>query len=57
MKIASTGKVGPKAFRMLRAAGIAVYRFGGDTAGDVLKQFEAGALQETTDANVEEHWA
>lgn len=51
-----TGNVGPKAFRILNAAGIKVYLCGAGTVADAIRQFKAGELKETTAANVEGHW-
>ena len=52
-----TGNVGPKAFRMLKAAGVSVYLCGEGTAEDAVRKFKDGELKETTAANVEGHWA
>ena len=52
-----TGNVGPKAFRILQAAGIKVYRCGEGTVADALGKYKTGALQESAAANVEGHWA
>ncbi len=52
-----TGNVGPKAFRTLNAAGIAVYLCGSTTVSDAVRQFKAGELQQVSSANVEGHWA
>jgi len=48
--------VGPKAFRTLAAAGIAVYLFTDGTLAEALRQFKAGTLKTATAANVEGHW-
>lgn len=52
-----TGNVGPKAFRILEAAGIKVYLAGGGTVAEALGRLKAGELKEATAANVEGHWA
>lgn len=52
-----TGNVGPKAFRVLNAAGIKVYLAGEGTVSDAVHRFKAGELQEAEAANVEGHWA
>jgi len=52
-----TGNVGPKAFRILNAAGIKVYLAGAGTVADAIQKFKAGELPEASDANVEGHWA
>lgn len=52
-----TGNVGPKAFRILSAAGIKVYLAGEGTVSDAVRRFKAGELPEASAANVEGHWA
>jgi predicted Fe-Mo cluster-binding NifX family protein len=52
-----TGNVGPKAFRILNAAGIKVYLSGAGTVADAIRKFKAGELPEASAANVEGHWA
>lgn len=52
-----TGNVGPKAFRVLNAAGIKVYLAGEGTVNDAVRRFKAGELKEASTANVEGHWA
>jgi len=56
-KAVVTGNVGPKAFRILNAAGIKVYLSGAGTVADAVRRFEAGELPEASTANVEGHWA
>jgi predicted Fe-Mo cluster-binding NifX family protein len=51
-----TGNVGPKAFRVLAAAGIKVYLAGEGTVAAALRRFKAGALTEAASANAESHW-
>jgi len=51
-----TGNCGPKAFSVLKAAGIAVYVVNGGTVKDALDQLAAGSLAKSGDANVESHW-
>jgi predicted Fe-Mo cluster-binding NifX family protein len=51
-----TGHCGPKAFRVLSAAGIAVYNCGGATVADALKAFREGTLETMDSADVEGHW-
>ena len=51
-----TGHVGPKAFRVLAAAGVKVYLAGGGTVADAVRQFKAGELKEAAAANAEGHW-
>ncbi|MDD5596526.1 MAG: NifB/NifX family molybdenum-iron cluster-binding protein [Victivallaceae bacterium] len=50
------GHCGPKAFRVLQAAGVKVICTAGGKLADLLKDFEAGNLQEATAADVEGHW-
>ena len=52
-----TGNVGPKAFRILNAAGIKVYLSGTGTVADAIRKFKAGEVKEASVANVEGHWA
>jgi len=52
-----TGNVGPKAFRILNAAGIKVYLSGEGTVADAIRKFKAGELKEAVSSNVEGHWA
>ena len=51
-----TGHVGPKAFATLRAGNVTIYTGASGTVAEALKQFEAGALEEAGDADVEGHW-
>jgi predicted Fe-Mo cluster-binding NifX family protein len=51
-----TGHCGPKAFRVLSAAGITVYSCGEATVTDALKAFRGGALKKMESADVEGHW-
>lgn len=52
-----SGNVGPKAFRVLSAAGIKIYLSGKSTVADAVHGFKAGELQEISEASVEGHWA
>jgi len=52
-----SGHVGPKAFRMLNAAGIKIYLSGAGTVAEAVRRFKAGELPEASAANVEGHWA
>lgn len=52
-----TGHVGPKAFTTLQAGGVVVYTGVSGTVADAVKQFTAGQLQQSSDADVEGHWA
>lgn len=51
-----TGHCGPKAFRVLQAAGIKVYSGGGGTVAEMLDRFKKGDLKEAETADVEGHW-
>lgn len=51
-----TGNCGPKAFRVLEAAGTKVYLCEGGSVEEALQQFKAGTLQAASSANVEGHW-
>ena len=51
-----SGNVGPKAFRTLNAAGIKMYLCGEGTVAEALRRFQADALKELTQANVDGHW-
>ena len=55
-KAVITGNVGPKAFRILNAAGIKVYLVVEGTVTDAVRRFKAGELREASAANVEGHW-
>ena len=52
-----TGHCGPKAFRVLEAAGVKVYNTDAPTIAEALARFRAGKLTEAMAANVEGHWA
>jgi predicted Fe-Mo cluster-binding NifX family protein len=52
-----TGNVGPKAFRVLDAAGIAVYLCGEASVEEALERFRKGELKAVDGANVGGHWA
>ena len=52
-----SGNVGPKAFRVLNMAGIAVYLCGEGSVADALARFRKGELKAVDAANVEGHWA
>lgn len=51
-----TGHCGPKAFRVLAAAGIAVITGGKGTVREVLDQYRKGELKPSASADVEGHW-
>ena len=52
-----TGHCGPKAFRVLKAAGIRVYTSDAATVKQALEQLLAGKLEEAQEADVEGHWS
>ena len=52
-----TGHCGPKAFRVLDAAGIKVYNTDAPTIAEALARYQGGKLVAATTANVEGHWA
>jgi predicted Fe-Mo cluster-binding NifX family protein len=51
-----TGHCGPKAFRVLQAAGITIYNCGEATVAEALKAFREGVLKKMDAADVEGHW-
>ena len=51
-----TGHVGPKAFSVLDAGGVAIYTGAAGTVTQAVEQFKAGSLRRTQSANVEGHW-
>ncbi len=51
-----TGNCGPKAFTVLNAANIKVYTCSGTTVGEAIEKLKSGALESSTEANVEGHW-
>lgn len=51
-----TGHCGPKAFRVLEAAGIRIYTASETTVGRALEAFEEGTLTPLADADVNGHW-
>lgn len=51
-----TGHCGPKAFRVLLAAGIKIYNTDAPTVAEALEYYRAGKLTEAKGADVEGHW-
>jgi predicted Fe-Mo cluster-binding NifX family protein len=47
---------GPKAFRVLQAAGLKVYTGAAGTVGDALRAFREDKLTEAQGADIEGHW-
>jgi predicted Fe-Mo cluster-binding NifX family protein len=52
-----TGHCGPKAFRVLLAAGIKIYNTDAHSVAEALAQYRTGKLAEARAADVEGHWA
>ena len=52
-----TGHCGPKAYRVLTAAGIQVYLSGPGTVGEALERWRGAQLKPLAAADVEGHWA
>jgi predicted Fe-Mo cluster-binding NifX family protein len=52
-----TGHCGPKAFKVLSAAGVAVYNTTLATVKEALAAYKAGELKLADEANVEGHWS
>jgi predicted Fe-Mo cluster-binding NifX family protein len=52
-----TGHCGPKAFRTLEAAGIAVFIGASGTVADAVEQLRSGALERAASPDVAGHWA
>lgn len=55
-KVLVTGHCGPKAFRVLKSAGIKIYNSSAATVQEALDLYIAGKLGEATSADVEGHW-
>lgn len=51
-----TGHCGPKAFRVLQAAGIKIYNTAAATVSEAIDQYRQGKLTDATSADVEGHW-
>lgn len=51
-----TGHCGPKAFRVLEAAGVKVFNTDSPTIAEALARYRAGKLIEASSANIEGHW-
>ena len=56
-RVLVTGHCGPKAFRVLAAAGIQVFTTQALTVAAALKAFRSGELKRAESADVEGHWA
>lgn len=55
-KILVTGHCGPKAFRVLTAAGIRIYNTDARTVAEALERYRKGDLKEASSADVNGHW-
>ena len=51
-----TGHCGPKAFKVLRAAGVKIVTGGSGTVADAIEKYKNGELKPTAVADVEGHW-
>ncbi len=51
-----TGHCGPKAFQVLKAAGVKVYNCDASTVTEALQRFLSGKLAEAEASDVEGHW-
>jgi len=51
-----TGHCGPKAFRVLSAAGIKIFTSDAPTVAEALERFRSGVLIQAQAADVEGHW-
>jgi predicted Fe-Mo cluster-binding NifX family protein len=51
-----SGHCGPKAFRVLRAAGIKIYTSDAPTVAEALELYRSGKLIEAKTADVDGHW-
>lgn len=56
-KAVVTGHCGPKAFRVLLAAGVKIYTTDVATVAEALERYREGKLKEAQVADVEGHWA
>jgi predicted Fe-Mo cluster-binding NifX family protein len=57
VEVLLTGHCGPKAFRVLQAAGIKVYNTAAKTVQEALDLFRQNKLKEAESADVEGHWS
>jgi predicted Fe-Mo cluster-binding NifX family protein len=56
VKALVSGHCGPKAFRVLQAAGVKIYNSDATTVSDALEKYISGTLAEAGSADVEGHW-
>ncbi len=52
-----TGHCGPKAFRVLAAAGVKIFNTDAATVAEALERYRAGKLTEAGSADVDGHWS
>lgn len=57
VKSVVTANCGPKAFSVLREAGVKVFNATADTVAEALEKFNANQLQEMDSSNRRSHWA
>ncbi|HAR95644.1 MAG TPA: dinitrogenase iron-molybdenum cofactor biosynthesis protein [Deltaproteobacteria bacterium] len=55
-KTVISGHFGPKAFQVLKAAGIEIYSVANVTVGEAIQRFEQGQLKRLDGADVDSHW-
>lgn len=55
-KAVVTGHCGPKAFRVLKAAGVKIYTTDAASVSEALDRYRSGKLAEARSADVEGHW-
>ena len=51
-----TGHCGPKAFKVLQAAGVKIVTGGSGKVADAIEKFKKGELDPLSEADVEGHW-
>jgi predicted Fe-Mo cluster-binding NifX family protein len=56
VQVVITGHCGPKAFRVLKEAGIRIFNTGVKTVKEAVELYTKGKLGEATNADVEGHW-
>ncbi|KJS81774.1 MAG: dinitrogenase iron-molybdenum cofactor biosynthesis protein [Peptococcaceae bacterium BICA1-8] len=56
VKVLITGNVGPKAFQVLKTAGVDIYLTPQTTIQEAIDNFKAGKLTKSETNNVEGHW-
>ena len=56
VEVLITGHCGPKAFKVLRGAGIKIMTGAGGTVTDAIEQFNSEKLDISAEADVEGHW-